>query len=79
MLREVPGASTSVAVAAMMMDEVPVAVIRHDDQCTAALDRGEAEYWIESSLKHDRAREPVREVWEKIQHIVGNCALPIAS
>lgn len=78
-LREVPGASTSVAVAAMMMDEVPVAVIRHDDQCTPALDRGEAEYWIESSLKHDRARGPVREVWEKIQNIVGNCALPIAS
>ncbi|WP_296215704.1 hypothetical protein [uncultured Corynebacterium sp.] len=78
-LREVPGASTSVAVAAMMMDEVPVAVIRHDAQCAPALDRGEAEYWIESSLKHDRARAPVREVWEKIQEIVGSCTLPLAS
>ena len=78
-LRETPGASTSVAVAAMMMDEAPVTVIRHDAQCASALDRGEAEYWIESSLKHDRAREPVREVWEKIQEIIGNCALPLAS
>ncbi|MGJ4110970.1 hypothetical protein ACN4EA_08200 [Corynebacterium macclintockiae] len=78
-LRETPGASTSVAVAALMLDEAPVTVIRHDAQCASALDRGEAEYWIESSLKHDRAREPVREVWEKIQGIIGNCALPLAS
>lgn len=78
-LREIPGASTSVAVAAMMLDEVPVAVIRHDTHCTPALDRGEAEYWIESSLKNDRVRGPVREVWEKILHIVGECALPLAS